>query len=90
MRFMTIWTWEPEQRDPMYFGKRVKEGRLAPDGVKVLNEWWDVDGGRALALVESDDVMAMFQMNNAWSNLCKFDTFPVIEVLDDKGTKWSA
>ena len=88
MRFMAIWTYEPEQRDPI-MQKRMETGRLAPEGVKFTSEWYDVTGGRSIALFESDNEMAMVQCLQNWTNMCKFDVFPVIEVLDDKGTKFA-
>jgi hypothetical protein len=88
MRFMAIWTWEPEQRDPMY-QKRTTEGRLLPEGIKPISEWLDVQGGRGFFLCECEDTMAIWSACNNWNNIAKWDVFPVVEVQDDKATKFA-
>lgn len=83
MRFMLIQTWEPQQRDQIA-KKRMENGRLAPDGIKVLGEWLDASGGRQIMLFEADDALSCIKWSNRWSNLGKFECFPVVEVKDDK------
>ncbi len=88
MKFITIATWEPHQRGEL-FERRMESGRLVPKGIKVINEWVDVSGGRAVWLYEADSAMQCFKWSNRWSDINKFESFPVVEVKDDKATDLS-
>lgn len=86
MRFMAICTWEPQKRDE-YAARRMENGRMAPKGIKVISEWLDSSGGRQILLYESDSAMDGFKWSNRWSDLGTFETFPVVEIKDDKATE---
>jgi len=88
MKFITIATWEPQQRDEL-FKRRMENGRMVPKGIKVINEWVDTQGGRAVWLYEVESAMEGFKWANRWSDINKFESFPVVEVEGDKGTKIS-
>lgn len=83
MRFMIIGTWEPWQREEVV-KKRMESGRLLPEDVTVLGEWLDVSGLRSVWLLEADSQMQFFKWSLHWSNLCKYEIFPVVEIKDDK------
>jgi len=86
MKFITIATWEPHQRDELV-KRRMESGRMSPKGIKILGEWVDVLGGRAVWLYEVDSAMEGFKWSNRWSDINKFESFPVLEVKDDKGAQ---
>jgi len=86
MKYITIATWEPHQRDEL-FKRRMENGRMVPEGIKVISEWVDTQGGRAVWLYEADSAMEKFKWGNRWSDINKFDSFPVLEVKDDKATQ---
>ena len=86
MKFITIASWEPHQRDELV-KRRMENGRMAPKGIKVISEWVDVLGGRAVWLYEADSAMEGFKWSNRWSDINKFESFPVVEVKDDKGSQ---
>ena len=88
MKFITIASWEPHQRDEL-FKKRMENGRMAPKGIKVIGEWLDIQGGRAVWLHEADSAMEGLKWSNRWNDINKFESFPVVEVKDDKGTQLS-
>ncbi len=78
MLFMTIYTWEPGQRNEMV-KRRLQKGRLIPEGVKVLGEWTDLGGGRGFLLIEANDPKALMLGSRAWSDLMKMEAIPVID-----------
>ncbi len=78
MLFMTIYTWEPGQRNEMV-KRRLQKGRLIPEGVKVLGEWTDLGGGRGFLLMEANDPKALILGSRAWSDLMKMEAIPVID-----------
>jgi len=83
MRFILIGTWDPQQRDEVV-NKRMQSGRLAPKGITILYEWLDASGGRSIWLIETDSARECFKWSLNWSNLCRFEIIPVVEVQDDK------
>ena len=85
---MAIATWDPHQRNE-YAARRMENGRMTPKGIKVISEWLDSSGGRQILLYESDSAMDGFKWSNHWSDLGKFETFPVVEIKDDKATEIS-
>jgi hypothetical protein len=78
MLFMTIYTWEPGQRNELT-KRRMEKGRRIREGVKVLGEWTDLGGGRGFLLVESNDPIALMSGTTAWGDLMKMEAVPVIE-----------
>jgi hypothetical protein len=78
MLFMTIYTWEPGQRNELV-KRRIEKGRRLHEGVKILGEWTDLGGGRGFLLVESDDPKALMSGTMAWGDLMKMEAVPVID-----------
>jgi hypothetical protein len=89
MLFMDIYTWEPGQRDELIKRRMEKKGNALKDGVKKIDEWFDVGGGRGFLLIESDDPQAAIQSTLEWSDLMKMEIVPLVEVSavfpDEKG-----
>ncbi|UCE53275.1 MAG: DUF3303 family protein [Desulfobacterales bacterium] len=78
MLFMGITTWTPEQRNEVV--KRAKEkGSMTPEGLKLINEWIDVTGGRTFALFEANNSNDILKWIYAWSDIIKFEATPVME-----------
>lgn len=88
MKFIVIHTWEPHERNEI--GKRrLEKGMMLPKGIKILNEWLDVSGGRQIVLFEADSAKECFKWSINWGDLGKYESFAVVEVEDDKATKIS-
>ena len=89
MLFMNIYTWEPGQRDALIKRRMEKGGGALKDGVKKIDEWFDVGGGRGFLLTESDDPKAAIQSTLGWNDLMKMEVVPLVEVSavfpDEKG-----
>jgi hypothetical protein len=81
MLFITIYTWEPGQRNEL-LKRRMEKGMALHEGVKVLGEWTDLCGGRGFMLLESNDPKALIAATMAWSDLMKIEAVPVIETAD--------
>lgn len=88
MKFMVVRTWEPRESAEIA-KRRMEKGRMAPEGIKVLGEWLDTDGGTQFVLMEADSNMACWTWYLRWADLGKNQSFSVVEVKDDKGTQLS-
>jgi hypothetical protein len=78
MLFMTIVTYEPRVRDQVL--KRLADEGPMPAGIKIVGEWSSATGGRAFRLTESDDIMAIRTACYAWNDLCKIESYPVVDL----------
>jgi hypothetical protein len=77
MLFITVYTYEPDQRDAIL--KRRAEGLFKPEGAKCLGQWSCASGGRAFTLCEAADPLTIFKWVHAWSDLGKFEVYPVVD-----------
>lgn len=78
MLFMTIYTYEPGQRNEVV-KRRQEKGLGFSEGVKVVREWLDIGGGRGFTLIETNDPKASIESTRMWSDLMKMEVIPVIE-----------
>jgi uncharacterized protein (UPF0548 family) len=81
MLFMTVYTYEPENREAV-IKKRAEKGPLVPPGVKLLGEWSAITGGRVFRLVEADDARALLAGTAPWADLGKIESYPVMVTED--------
>lgn len=88
MKFLLIHTWEPYERNEIA-KRRMENGLMTPKEIKVVSEWLDTQGGRQIILFEADSAKECFKWSINWGDLGKYESFPVVEVEDDKGTKIS-
>ena len=77
MLFMTIYTFEPANREAV-IKKRAEKGPMVPAGAKIIGEWSSLAGHRVFRLVEVDDPRAMLGATAAWADLGKIEAFPVM------------
>ena len=78
MLFMTIYTYDPTNRDAIV-KRRVEKGGMLPKGMESIGEWSSLGGGRVFRLVEATDPSAMMAASFAWSDLGKVEVYPVME-----------
>ena len=81
MLFMTVYTYEPRNREAV-IKQRAEKGGLVPSGVKIMGEWSAVGAGRVFRLVEADSVQALLAAVHPWANLGEVKTYPVMPVDD--------
>lgn len=78
MYFMNICTWGPKDE------KEVKEIRKKwkwPDNIKVMFEFLDLQGCRAINVIDTDE-RGLIASRSDWIDILKFQTFPVYPIGD--------
>jgi len=79
MLFMAIVTWKPEHKIEIV--KRSQEkGPMRPEGIKIINEWVDVSGGKSFALFEANNSNDILSWVTVWSDIMEFEILPVMEL----------
>ena len=60
MLYMTIFTYEPDNRDEV-IKRAVKKGTMVPEGARTLGQWSSTSGGKVFRLVEMDDPLVAYK-----------------------------
>ena len=81
MLFMTVYTYEPGNREAV-IKKRAEKGAIVPPGVKIVGEWSAVTGGRVFRLIEAEDARALLAAAHPWADLGKIEAYAVMSVDD--------
>jgi hypothetical protein len=81
MLFMSVYTFEPENRDAVQ-KRRAEKGAMVPPGARLVGEWSSLAGHRVFRLIETEDPKAFLAGVMAWSDLGKSDVYPVMAVDD--------
>jgi hypothetical protein len=77
MQYMVVELFKGGDPRPTY--KRFAEqGRLAPEGVRYLSSWVDLELSRCFQLMETSSFSLLEQWMSRWSDLVDFQVFPVI------------
>ncbi len=76
---MGISTWEPADRDRIL--EHFKELKM-PAGIKMIDQWVDLNGSRYFMLYECDSEEAFAAFNLPWSDVCFIETVPVMKSTD--------
>ncbi|MGE3163564.1 MAG: DUF3303 domain-containing protein [Planctomycetota bacterium] len=70
-------------RDPVPVYRRFRErGRLAPDGLRYIASWVNLELGRCYQVMESDAPALVDEWISAWSDLVDFEIVPVVSSAD--------
>jgi hypothetical protein len=76
MLYMVIETIRPGCAPEIY--RRFRErGRLAPEGLRYVTSWVDLDYRRCFQVMESDDASLLTQWTRNWDDLAEFEIVPV-------------
>ena len=76
MLFMVIERLRPGQAPAVY--RRFRErGRMAPDGVRYISSWVDLNFHRCFQVMDADDERLLQQWTANWSDLIDFELIPV-------------
>ncbi|MDX9821283.1 MAG: hypothetical protein RBT20_05080 [Syntrophales bacterium] len=73
MYFMMICTWEPGDEREV---RTRKVGWEWPEDVKVIGEYYDLQGCRTIYVVQTD-AKGLIAARAAWIDVLKFEIFPV-------------
>jgi hypothetical protein len=82
MLFINMYTWDIEKRDEI-IKRRVDNGRMTAEGVKVLGEWTAVGKNMGFMLFEAEDPKLISQSNLAWSDIIKIENLLVLDTEKD-------
>jgi hypothetical protein len=76
MLFMVIERFRPGQAPAIY--RRFRDqGRMAPEGVRYISSWVDLDYHRCFQVMDADDEGLLHRWAANWSDLIDFDLIPV-------------
>lgn len=76
MLFMIIERFKPGKAAEIY--RRFRErGRLAPDDVKYVASWVDLDFNRCFQVMEADNEGRLKEWTIKWEDLTDFEVIPV-------------
>jgi hypothetical protein len=76
MLFMVIEHYRPGQAPAVY--RRFRDrGRLAPEGVRYVSSWVDLDFRRCFQVMEAADEAMLRQWTRHWEDLVDFEIVPV-------------
>jgi hypothetical protein len=84
MLLLDITTFDPENTMELLKRWELVENMDFPDGLKVINQWFDAGGGRVITLFDVETVKDYLAYNLPFTDLCQIDVFPVIEAEDFK------
>ena len=76
MLFMVIERFRAGRAPDVY--RRFRDrGRLAPDGLRYVSSWVDLDFRRCFQLMETDDESLLGEWTRNWDDLAEFEVVPV-------------
>ena len=76
MLFMVIERFAPGQAPEVY--RRFRErGRMAPDGVRYVSSWVDLNFERCFQIMEAEDAELLAAWTANWDDLVDFEIVPV-------------
>jgi hypothetical protein len=84
MLLLDITTFKPVDGMELFQRWKEMESRGYPKGLKVVNQWFDVGGGRVITLFDVETVKDYVAYNLPFVDLCHVDVFPVIEASEFK------
>ncbi len=79
MLFMTVFTYEPHDRNEV-IRRRVEKGAIIPKGVTLLGEWSHVGSGRVFRLIDVENADLLPQATMPWTDIGSVEVYPVVEV----------
>lgn len=76
MMFMVIESFHPGKAQDVY--RRFRDrGRMAPDGVRYVVSWVDLEFRRCFQVMEADDETTLKAWTSNWDDLVDFEIVPV-------------
>ncbi len=84
MLLLDITTFDPENTMELIKRWEQLEKTTFPNGLKVVNQWFDAGGGRVITLFDVETVKDYLVYNLPFTDLCQIDVFPVIDAEEFK------
>ena len=60
------------------------ESKGSPQGLKVVNQWFDAGGGRMITIYDVESIKDYIAYNLSFTDLCRIEVFPVVEAEEFK------
>ena len=79
MKFMTIWSYRPENRNAAQARLKESGGDKPPDGIKLIGRWHAIGSARGVHICECDDPLLMAKWAQRWSDLLSVEIYPAID-----------
>lgn len=80
MKYILIWTLSPGSYDATV-ARFLETGAPPPTGVRLLGRWHGMSG-QGVAILESDDPKALYELRAQWSDLLELSITPCLEDAD--------
>jgi hypothetical protein len=76
MLYMVVEHFKPGQAPEVY--RRFRDrGRMAPDGLRYVSSWVDLEFHRCFQVMETDDETLLSAWTSHWSDLIDFEIVPI-------------
>ena len=76
MLYMIIEHFKPGQAPEVY--RRFRDrGRMAPDGLRYVESWVDLEFRRCFQVMQTDDEKLLSAWTSKWSDLIDFEIVPI-------------
>jgi hypothetical protein len=76
MLYMVIEHFKPGRAPEVY--RRFRDrGRMAPEGLRYVESWVDLEFRRCFQVMETDDTMLLSAWTSKWSDLIDFEIVPI-------------
>ena len=80
MKYILLWTLSPGTYHATV-ARFLETGAPPPKGVSLLGRWHGMSG-QGVAILESDDAKAMYELRSQWSDLLELSITPCLEDAD--------
>lgn len=78
MLLLDITTFELENTIEVFERWEQAESMVSPNGLKVVNQWFDAGGGRIVTIYDVESIKDYAAYNFLFSDLCHIEVFPVV------------
>lgn len=92
---MDITTFEPEMVIEVSKRWEMVESMEFPEGLKIISQWFDAGGGRAITLYDAETIQDYMAYNFPFMDLCHVEVFPVMgagefkKLIAEQMEKWA-
>jgi hypothetical protein len=79
MKFVTIWSYRPENRDAAQARFKESGGDKPPEGIKLIGRWHAIGAARGVHICECDDPALIARWAQRWSDLLSIEIYPAMD-----------
>ena len=78
MLLLDITTFDPKNTIELFKRWEQVENTVFPDGLKIINQWFDAGGGRIITVYDVESIKDYVAHNFSFTDLCHVEVFPVV------------